>query len=53
MYSADNLLPIQLAAISNFKEIVSYLKAYTTIHEDICRKWSTEEIMDKGSEWLV
>ena len=53
MYSADNLLPIQLAAISNFQEIVRYLQPWTTASEDICARWTVEEIMDHGSEWLV
>lgn len=53
VFSADNLLPIHLAAISNYDKIVEILKPLSTADEKVCKEWTVSEILSHGGEWLA
>ena len=53
MFSADQLLPIHLAAISNYDAIVAILKPLSSADEKVCSQWTVPEILTHGSEWLA
>jgi len=53
MRSADNLLPIQLAAISEFPAIVEVLKPLTTVDDEICTVLTVADVVARGPDYLA